>query len=148
MRHKAMWRAMIGIVMILAMVACQQPADEQRIRHAIDIGAQAAEATDAGDFGDVISDDFDGNDGAFDRRKLLGLLRLLRLRGEHLSVLMGPVSLEPRGDRYVATFTVTLGSGGSRLLPSRLGIYHVTSAWRLEDGDWRCYQASWERALR
>jgi hypothetical protein len=46
----------------------------------------------------------------------------------------------------VATFTVTLSSGG-RLLPDRLGVYQVTSGWRKEGGDWRCYTASWERSI-
>jgi len=135
------------MTLVMAVAACHRPPDEQQVRNAIAAGAKAAEAVDAGDFDDVISDDFDGNEGAFDRRRLLGLLRLLHLRGEHLNVLLGPVSVEQRGQRYVATFTVTLGSGSSRLLPSHLGVYSVTSAWRREGGDWRCYSARWKRRM-
>ena len=135
------------MTLVMAVAACHRPPDEQQVRNAIAAGAKAAEAVDAGDFDDVISDDFDGNEGAFDRRRLLGLLRLLHLRGEHLNVLLGPVSVEQRGQRYVATFTVTLGSGNSRLLPSHLGVYSVTSAWRREGGDWRCYSARWKRRM-
>ncbi len=59
---------------------------------------------------------------------------------------MGPVSIERRGERMVANFTVTLTSGG-RLLPDQMGMYQVESAWRKEDGKWRCYTASWKRPV-
>lgn len=146
-RWGATWRWMALFTLMVGLAACHRPPDEQRVRQAIAAGAQAAEAADAGDFGDIIGNGFDGNEGAFDRRRLLGMLRLMRLRGEHVTVLMGPVSMELRGQRYVATFTVTLGSSNSRLLPRRLSVYHVTSAWRLEDGDWLCYSAHWKRHL-
>lgn len=147
MRRGTTWRWMALFTLMAGLAACQRPPDEQQVRQAIAAGAKAAEAADAGGFGDVVSDGFDGNEGGFDRRRLLGMLRLMRLRGEHMTVLMGPVSVEPRGQRYVATFTVTLGSGNSRLLPRRLGVYHVTSAWRLENGDWHCYSAHWKRRM-
>src|SRR3546814_11347657 len=81
-----------------------------------------------------------------DRRRLMAMVGLLKLRGESIGVLLGPVSVEPRGERMVATFTVTLSSGG-RLLPDRLGLYRVTSGWRKEGGAWSCYTARWERYL-
>ncbi len=147
MRWRATWHWVALLVLAATLAACHRPPDEQQVRDAIGAGARAAEAADAGGLGDVVSRGFTGNDGDFDRRRLLGLLRLMRLRGEHLTVLTGPVSVEPRGRRFVATFTVTLGSGDSRLLPSHLGVYRVTTAWRLEDGDWRCYSARWTRRM-
>ncbi|MDA3914297.1 hypothetical protein [Oleiagrimonas sp.] len=68
------------------------------------------------------------------------------MRGEKLSVLMGPLDVERRGSRFVVQFTVTLGGGG-RLIPEHLGVYHVESAWLLQDGDWRCYSANWKHVL-
>ena len=147
MRRETIRRWMMAAVLVAGLAACHRAPDEQRVRDAIAAGAQAAGMADAGDFGDIISDDFDGDEGRFDRHRLLGLLHMIRLRGEHVTVLMGPVSLERRGQRYVATFTVALSSGNSRLLPRHLGVYRVTSAWRLEDGDWRCYSARWKRQL-
>jgi len=61
-------------------------------------------------------------------------------------VTMGPVTIEHRGERMMATFAVTLTSGG-KLLPDQLGLYQVESAWRKDDGKWRCYTASWKHAL-
>jgi hypothetical protein len=60
---------------------------------------------------------------------------------------MGPVSIEHRGERMVASFTVTLTSSGGRLLPDQLGVYQIESAWRKEDGTWRCYTASWKHTF-
>jgi hypothetical protein len=133
-------------LLVLALPACHRTPDEAQVREAIAAVAQAAEAGSASDVGAPLSEDFDGNAGTLDRRGLTGMVRLLALRGEHIGVTMGPVSIEHRGERMVATFTVTLTSGG-RLLPDQLGLYQVESAWRKEDGEWRCYTASWKRTM-
>jgi hypothetical protein len=130
----------------LTLPGCRHPPDEAQVRAAITAIAQAVEAGSAGDVGAPLSEDFDGNEGQLDRRQLAGMVRLLALRGEHIGVTMGPVSIEHRGERMVASLTVTLTSGG-RLLPDQLGVYQVESAWRKEDGTWRCYTASWKHTM-
>jgi hypothetical protein len=134
------------VLLALTLPGCRRAPDETQVREAIAVMAQAAEAGSAGDVGKPLSEDFDGNAGRLDRRGLTGMIRLLALRGDHVGVTMGPVSTERRGERIVATFTVTLSSGG-KLLPDQLGVYRVESAWRHEDGDWRCYTATWERVM-
>lgn len=128
------------------LAGCHRVPAEEAVRQAVAGAAQAAEAVDAGAFRNRLGEDFTGNRGEVDRRQLVDLLRLAKLRGESIHVLMGPVTVEPRGDRFVATFTVTLTSGG-RLLPSDMGVYRVESAWRKEGGDWVCYAATWSRPL-
>ncbi|TPG10239.1 hypothetical protein EAH75_05405 [Rhodanobacter glycinis] len=130
----------------LTLSSCRRTPNEAQVRAAIASVAQAAEAGSASDVGARLSEDFDGNAGQLDRRGLTSMIRLLALRGEHVGVTMGPVSIEHRSERMVATFTVTLTSGG-RLLPDQLGIYQVESAWRKEDGEWHCYTASWKHSL-
>ncbi|CAM5276659.1 hypothetical protein [Rhodanobacter lindaniclasticus] len=137
----------VVVLIVLALAACHRTPDEEQVRAAITAMAQAAEAGSASGAGEALSEDFDGNAGELDRRRLTGMVRLLSLRGERVGVTMGPVSIEPRGERLVATFTVTLTSGGGRLLPDQLGVYRVTSGWRKEDGEWRCYTASWTRSM-
>lgn len=143
---KVICRLLACMVFALALAACRHDSDEARVRVAIATVAQAAEAGSASDLGEPISEDFAGNDGELDRRSLTSMVRLLALRGEHVGVTMGPVSVEQRGERMVATFTVTLTSG-SRFLPDQMGLYQVESAWRQEDGEWRCYTAKWKRSL-
>ncbi|MEO8997971.1 MAG: hypothetical protein ABI227_05775 [Rhodanobacter sp.] len=130
----------------LSLSACRHTPDEQQVRDAIAAVVQAAEAGAASDVGAPLSDDFDGNAGELDRRGLTNMVRLLALRGEHIGVTMGPVSIEHRGERMMATFAVTLTSGG-KLLPDQLGLYQVESGWRKDDGKWRCYTASWKHSM-
>ncbi|GAB3041512.1 nuclear transport factor 2 family protein [Oleiagrimonas citrea] len=133
--------------MLLALLsACHRSPPEQQVRAAIQQAVEAARSRDAGALDDLLTPDFVMPDSRFDRRRLLGLLRVARLRNEKVSVLLGPVDVEMRGERIVATFTVTLGGGG-RLIPERLGVYRVESAWREEGGDWLCYSARWKRTL-
>lgn len=132
-------------ILVLA-TACHRTSAEQQVRDAVSRAAQAARDRDASALDALLSKDLATPGHDLDRRRLLGLLRLARLRGERVRVVMGPVDVEARGTRMLARFTVTLGGGG-RLIPERLGVYRVTSAWRREDGDWRCYSARWARRL-
>lgn len=136
--------ALTGVLVMLA--GCSHGPAQTRIRHAIRHAAAAARQLDVAAIRGVLSPSFDGNGGELDRRRLLGLMRLEQVRGEHVSVIVGPIDVEPRGDRYVANFDITLG-GGSGLIPRHLGVYRVHSAWRLEHGRWRCYAATWQRPV-
>lgn len=131
---------------IASMAGCHHTPDEEQVRHAIAAVASAAEAGHAGGVTAPLSDDFDGNAGELDRRSLGNMVRLLHLRGEKIGVTTGPVTIEHRGERMVASFPTTLTSGG-HVLPDHLGVYTVETAWRNEDGAWRCYSASWKRGL-
>lgn len=132
--------------LVLALSGCHRVPDEQRIRQAIDAAAQGAGQVDASALTASLTDDFDGNGGAMSRKDLGNLLRLAKLRGETVHVVMGTVEMEPRGDRYIARFTVTLGSGG-KLFPAELGIFKVETAWRRDGRDWHCYTATWTQQL-
>ncbi len=129
---------------LTALAACRGTPDETRIREAIAESAKAAGAVDASGTLAHLTDDFDGNGGELVPKDFSNMLRLAKFRGETLHVLMGPVEVEPRGDRYVARFTVTLGSGG-KLLPSSIGMYKVETAWRKDGKEWKCFSATWER---
>jgi len=132
-------------MLAISLAGCHRTDAEQQVRESIAAVAEAAEAGSASDIGKALSEDFDGNQGDLDRRGLLNMVRVLTLRGEHIGVTLGPVSVEPRGERLVATFTVSLSSGSGSLLPDRLGVYQVETAWREEQGEWLCYVASWKR---
>src|SRR3546814_14480225 len=94
-----------------------------QVREAIAAVAQAAEAGSASDVGEPLSEDFDGNAGALDRRGLTGMVRLLALRGEHVGVTMGPVSIEHRGARMSVGsgkgVQVRVNRGGPRIMTKK-----------------------------
>jgi hypothetical protein len=133
----------LSAVLIFGAVGCHRMPDEALVRQA---AATATEQVDASTLTGQLTDDFDGHSGEMTRQDIGDLLRVARLRGETLHAVLGPIDVEPRGDRYVADFTVTLTSGG-RLFPSELGVYKVETAWRRDGRDWRCYEATWTQQL-
>jgi hypothetical protein len=134
------------LALLTALAGCRHTPDETRVREAIASAEQAAEQADAGGVVEPLSEDFDGNGGRLERKDIANLIRLARLRGEHVGVTLGPISVERRGERMVADFTVSL-TQGSRLLPDAAGVYQVETAWRREGDDWLCYSATWKRQL-
>src|SRR5690242_530834 len=102
------WLSFLGLALLLAgLAACRHTPDETRVREAIASAGQAAEQADAGGVIDPLSEDFDGNGGRLERKDLANIIRLARLRGEHVGVTLGPISVERRGERLVADFTVS-----------------------------------------
>ena len=140
-------RMLVGLLVLpLALSACRHIPGEEQVRQAIAAVANAAEAGSASGVTKLLSDDFDGNHGELDRHTLANLVRITALRGERVGVTAGPIGIAQHGERMVATFTVTL-SRRDRVLADHMGLYQIESAWRKEDGEWRCYSASWKHVL-
>lgn len=136
--------AMILISTGLALAACHRLPAEQQIRSAIDAAATAARSNDVRGVLAVVSDEFAGNDGDFDKRGLHQLLAIRALRQDQTGVLVGPVAFEHKGDRIIAKFKLVLTGGKpGDLLPERSAAYAMTTAWKREDGAWKCYSATW-----
>jgi hypothetical protein len=146
MRARNRWFSVAVVVLFATLAGCRHAPDETRVREAIASAEQAAEQNDVGGVVEPLSEDFDGNGGRLERKDLANLIRLARLRGEHVGVTLGPITVERRGERLVADFTATL-TQGSGLLPDAAGVYQVETAWRREGDDWRCYSAKWKRQL-
>jgi hypothetical protein len=135
------------LLMTLAVVGgCHRTPDDEAVRKAIAAASAAAERGSPGDTVASLSDDFDGNAGQLARRDLANLVRVFALRGQHIHALVGPVTVEKRGDRQLATFTVTL-TAGVGVLPENAGAYQVETGWRRDGGEWHCFTATWKRAI-
>lgn len=133
--------------LLLAATACQRTPDEQLIRGAIAAMQQAVESRQPRDFMTYVSKDFTGNDGTVDRDGLMNILRVEVLRNDQASVALGPIDIDLQGDRATVHVTATLTGGSGGLLPERASVYAITSGWRREGREWRCYNASWEQKL-
>jgi len=136
----------LAFLLLSALAGCRHTPDEEQVRKAIAATVAGAEAAKASDAVEALTDDFDGNTGELDKRSLANLVRFYALRGQSIHVLVGPTTIEPRGERMVATFTVTL-TAGAGVLPDNAGAYRVETGWRKEGGEWRCFTASWKKAL-
>jgi hypothetical protein len=136
----------LAFLLLSALAGCRHTPDEEQVRKAIAATVAGAEAAKASDAVEALTDDFDGNTGELDKRSLANLVRVYALRGQSIHVLMGPMTIEKRGERMVATFTVTL-TAGAGVLPDNAGAYRVETGWRKEGGEWRCFTATWKKAL-
>jgi ketosteroid isomerase-like protein len=129
-----------------ALGSCHHTPAQQQIRRSIAAAATAARVNDVSGVLAVVGDDFTGNQGDLDKRGLHRLLALRALRQDKTGVLVGPVSFERKGDRILAKFNLVLTGGKpGDLLPNQSAIYAMTTAWRREGGEWKCYSATWSR---
>lgn len=148
-RNVTMHRIVYAACLMLAtcvLASCHRTPAEQQIRRSIDAAATAARVNDVSGVLENVSDDFTGDGGDFDKRGLHRLLALRALRQDKTGVLVGPVSFERKGDRILAKFNLVLTGGKTGdLLPDQSAIYAMTTAWRREGGDWKCYGATWSR---
>ena len=136
----------IGMALVL-LVGCHRTPDEQRIRESIAAMQKAVETGQPRDFISYVSKDFTGNDGSVDRDGLMNVLRVEVLRNEKAGVTLGPIDVDLQGERAIVHVTATLTGGAGGLLPDRASVFAITSGWRREGSDWRCYNASWEQKL-
>jgi ketosteroid isomerase-like protein len=137
----------LSVAALLMLAACRHTPDEQRIREAVVAMQAAVEARDPRAFMRYVSDDFTGNDGQADRDGLHNLLRAQVLRNESVGVTLGPIDVDLQGDRATVHVTATLTGGSGGLLPERGSIYSITSGWKREGSEWKCFNAKWEQKL-
>jgi hypothetical protein len=135
--------ASIVAAFALVLAACSETGPEARLQQALVEMESAIESRDAGDFVDWVTEDFVSADGQIDRRSLRALLASQMLGSESIEVILGRPTIKLFGER--ATIEVEALAMGGRYLPERGERLMITSGWRLEDGEWRCYTASWKR---
>ena len=133
--------------MMLLLAACSRTSDEQRVRAAMAAMQQAMESRDPRAFMAHVSDDFVGNEAEFDRNALANLLRLEVLRNDSIGATLGPIDIEMQGDRARARVVATFTGGSGGMLPERGSIYAITSSWKRQGSEWRCYSATWKQEL-
>lgn len=135
-------------LILLAMSACSRTPDDEQIRAHIKSMQAAVESRSPRDFVQYVTADFAGNDNAVDRAGLSNLLRIELLRNEQVGVTLGPIGIELLGgDRATVHVVATMTGGKGGLIPERGAVFSITSGWRREGKDWRCYTASWEQNL-
>ncbi len=137
-----MRKFLVVVFFALLVAGCVRAPDEVRIRAAIDAMAAAVEARNPSDFMEHVAADFTGNDGQFDHAQLERLLRVLVLGQSAPQVSLGAIDITIAGERATVNATATV-SGAQRWLRGHGGRIDIVSGWRLEDGEWRCYNATW-----
>jgi hypothetical protein len=141
-RSSTMHRILGALSALLFVAGCAGTADETRIREGIAAMAAAVEARNPSDFMEHVAADFIGNSGQYDRDRLERLLRVLVIGGSAPRVSIGTIDIAITGERATVSVTATI-SGSQRWLRGGGGHIDIVSGWRIEGGEWRCYNATW-----
>ena len=121
---------------------CGEDSPEDRLRESMAKMEEAVEGRRPSDFIEYVTDDFSGESGQLDRDNLRRYLASQMMGPDSISVILGPADIKLHGaDR--ATVKVTALVTGGRFIPERGERLDIESGWRVEDGDWRCYAATW-----
>ncbi len=130
--------------LLLLLVGCAGDPDQAALEETI---AEAQSAAENGEMGEVIAlvtQDFAGQGGRYDKQMLRRMLAAIRLR--HSDVGISRVSTEYEMGESFATVKMKLlltgGSGG--MLPESGRLVDLETRWRVEDGAWRLTSAEWE----
>jgi hypothetical protein len=140
-------RIVFAVFVLVAMAGCSRTPDDQRIRASIKAMQEAIEGHSPRDFLAFVTPDFTGNDNSIDRDGLGNLLRVEVLRNDVVGVGLGPIAVELDGDRATVNVVATITGGKGGLFPEHGAIYSITSGWRRDGKEWRCYAATWEQKL-
>ena len=132
-------RRLPAVALCGLLAACAGDAPEARVRAGVAALESAVEARRPAAAVALLSEDFSGDRGQFDRAGMRAFLAAQLLGAERIEVVVGPVGVTLHGDRATGEFTA-LVSGG-RYLGDRNESLHLRTGWRLEDGEWRCYSA-------
>lgn len=134
-------------LIVFSLVACKAPPPEQRLRQTVAAMQEAIEKGKPGEFMAPVAADFIG-DGGLDRQALERLVKAQLLLNSKVSLQTGRLTVQINEGTHTATvrFTVLMVGGSGRFLPERGDLQEIVSGWRDEDGQWRVYSASWQKA--
>lgn len=146
-RGRALPGALFAIVSLMMLAGCSRPSDEEQIRASIAEMQTAMETGKPADFMQHIAEDFTGGEGQLDRSGLHKMLRAQVLGNARIGVTLASIDVELLDSHATVKVTATLSGGNGRWISERGAIYRIESGWRKLDGDWRCVNAQWDRAL-
>ncbi len=137
----------LALLVTVAMLACcASTAPEEALRARVAALEAAVDARDAGALGDFLADDFIGPGGMDDtgaRRLAQGMF----LRYRDVGTRLGPLAVELQDRHATVRFDAVVTGGAGALLPQSGQVYDVTTAWRLEGGEWRLVSAEWSPGI-
>ena len=137
--------ALVCIVMILFLGACNKDSDEARIKHALSILEQGLEKRDAATAISVFSKEYRDQAGR-DTRATRSMMFVYFSRNQKIEVLTGNLSIEVKNSDASVKLDVVL-LGGKNIIPERGQQYQVDMQWRKQGDDWRLYRAAWVAGL-
>ena len=134
------------LVVAASLPGCNRTPPEEALRARVAALEAAVDARDAGALRGFLADDFIGPGGMDDagaRRLAQGMF----LRYRDIGTRLGPLSVELQDRHATVRFDAVVTGGAGTLLPQSGQVYDVTTAWRMEGGDWRLVSAEWSPGI-
>lgn len=146
-RSRGLCALLLVLLMALGLAGCGRPPPEQAVRAQIAAMQAAIDARDAGKVGDLLAEDFIGNDG-MDKRGARRLAAGIFLQYRNVTGRIGPVNVQLRGENdAIARFTVLATASSGGLVPQDGQVFEVETGWHRDGSDWRLRSASWKPKL-
>jgi ketosteroid isomerase-like protein len=143
-------RQVLVIASALATVAvlstCSRSDPERQVRSTIAAMAQAIEQHRVSDALEPLAEDFTRDSGAFGKQEARRVLAGAMLRNEKIQLSATVTEVRVEGERAFAKVRV-IATGGAGLLPERGQTWEFDTAWRLEGGQWKVFNAEWREGL-
>ena len=132
------------IVVVAFIAACSKPLTlQQQIISVIREMEAKIEDGERRPFMNHIADEFDGQNGQFDRDGIRGLVIFQLNRYKNLNAQLLPIRVTESGpDQATANFRA-LVTGGANWLPESGQLYEFVTQWSYQNGDWMLVKANW-----
>ena len=129
----------------LMLVACGDKLSvEQQIIATLRVMEEAAENGEHFEFIGYVSDTFEGQNGAMDRREFHRFMIYQINQKRRLQAQFFPIHVQESGpDSASANFRI-LVTGGAGLLPESGRVFDVETHWLSDGSDWKLQMANWE----
>jgi hypothetical protein len=140
--------ALIALVILLSALAfaCGRTEPDIELRSTIAAMAQAIEQHRVSDALEPATEDFTRDSGAFGKQDARRVLAGAMLRNEKIQLSATVTEVRIEGERAFAKVRV-IATGGADLLPERGQTWEFDTAWRLEGGQWKVFNAEWREGL-
>ena len=140
--------AVVALLFELGVLAsgCGRTEPEKELRSTIAAMAQAIEQHRVSDALEPLAEDFTRDSGAFGKQEARRVLAGAVLRNEKIQLSATVTEVRVEGERAFAKVRV-IATGGAGLLPERGQTWEFDTAWRLEGGQWKVFNAEWREGL-
>ncbi|MDH3465737.1 MAG: hypothetical protein OES26_07475 [Gammaproteobacteria bacterium] len=144
------WIAFAAMTIFLAACSSDPESPEQQIQNLIERLETAAEAKDLGVLRDALSDQY-VDDRGYNKRSIVGLLRINLLRNESIYLLTRVKAIGfPVDDQATASVIVAMAgrpiASAEQLLAIDVDMHRFDLTLEQRDDDWQIVGAQWRRA--
>ncbi|MCB1616890.1 MAG: nuclear transport factor 2 family protein [Pseudomonadales bacterium] len=138
-------RTCLHCIVLLSLLSCTQPSEEEQIQLQIKSMQAALENKKSGALMDFLHPNFSAQkDMTRDQLQALLALNFLKHKTINVTLISTKTAIDPVYDYQAETAGTALITGADRLLPKDGRLYSFSLAWQKEGDDWLLKKLAWE----